>query len=227
MEASSILVALAGGITPALLWLWFWLREDRAHPEPKRLIALAFIAGMVTVAIVIPLQKFAAVFIVGNTLIFIAWSFIEEIMKYASARVTVLKRCEANEPIDMVIYMVVVALGFAAAENTLFLLSPLAGDGFFETVLTGNLRFVGATLLHVLSSAVIGVALALSFYKPPKIKALYAFGGVILAAILHSGFNLLIINTRDEHLFRTFALVWIGVIGILGILELIKRVRRT
>lgn len=225
-EFYSVGLALAGGITPALLWLCFWHREDKAHPEPRHLVALAFLAGMMTVALVIPIQKFAATFIVGTMSIFVVWSVIEEVMKYVVARIAILRHVEVDEPIDMVMYMVTIALGFAAVENALFLLSPLSGNNILETVLTGNLRFVGATLLHVLSSAVIGIALALSFYKPKNIKRLYAFFGVILAIILHSGFNLLILNTPDEHLFRTFAVVWVGVVAILALLEFVKRIRR-
>ena len=129
-----------------------------------------------------------------------------------------------NEPIDPVIYMVAVALGFAAVENALFLLSPLSGDTAVQTILTGNLRFVGATLLHVLSSAAIGVMLGLSFYKPKAVKRLYALAGVILAILLHSAFNFFILNTPETHLMRTFGYVWIGLIVLLAVLEYIKRI---
>ena len=223
-ELTPFLGAIAGGLFPALAWLWFWRREDAPHPEPRRLIALAFFAGMVAVALVIPIQKFVAPFLVSQTLIFTAWSAIEEVMKFLVAKVTVLRRREDDEPIDPVIYMVTVALGFAAAENTLFLISPLAGDSLLQTVMTGNLRFVGATLLHVLSSAAIGVMLGLSFYRSKNVRRLYSVGGVILAVLLHSIFNFLILNTAEEHLMRTFGLVWLGLIALLGMLEYIKRI---
>jgi RsiW-degrading membrane proteinase PrsW (M82 family) len=206
----AILAAAAGGILPALAWLWFWRREDAVHPEPRSLIALAFFAGMVTVAVVIPMERFVqpiiqdfvmpGFFIASQTLVFTAWSFIEELMKFFAARITVLKRREDDEPIDPVIYMVTVALGFAAAENTLFLLSPLGGETFVQTFITGNLRFIGATLLHVLSSAVIGVAMGLSFYASKRIKRRYVFLGVILACVLHSAFNFFILNTAEDTL---------------------------
>ena len=229
-----ILAAFAGGVLPALAWLWFWRRED-SHPEPRRLIALAFLAGMVAVAVVIPIEKFAAFYLSRQelwvlsaagttTLTFTVWSGMEEIIKYVMARLTVLHRREDDEPIDPVIYMVTAALGFAAAENTLFLLSPLSGDTLVQTVLTGNLRFVGATLLHVLSSAMIGAALGFSFYKSRSTKRLYTTIGVILAILLHSTFNFLILNTPEEHLLRTFGFVWIGVIALLAVLEYIKRI---
>ncbi len=234
-ELEPIIAAFAGGVLPALAWLWFWRREDSVHPEPRRLIALAFLAGMVAVAVVIPLEKYASSLLstqsfwvltaAGTTTItFIIWSAMEEIIKYVMARLTVLRRRDDDEPIDPVIYMVTVALGFAAAENTLFLLSPLSGDSLVQTVLTGNLRFVGATLLHVLSSAVIGVALGMSFYKSRASKRTYTVVGVILAVLLHSTFNFLILNTPEEHLLRTFGLVWIGLIALLAVLEYIKRI---
>ena len=224
MELLPFLAAIAGGAFPALAWLWFWLRED-SHPEPKRLLLLAFIAGAITVGIVIPIQRYAATFLVSTTAIFVAWSTIEEIMKYVAARVTVLWRHEDDEPIDPVIYMITVALGFAALENTLFLLSPLSGHNVWETILTGNLRFVGATLLHVLSSAVVGLALAFSFYKSRRAHILYVLGGVILASVLHSGFNFLILNTPEEYLLHIFAIVWMGVIAVLAGVEFVKRIR--
>jgi RsiW-degrading membrane proteinase PrsW (M82 family) len=216
--------ALAGGILPALAWLWFWLREDSKHPEPRMLITLAFFAGMLAVAVVIPIEKAVQPYIASTTLLFSAWSAIEEIVKYLAARFTVLRRREDDEPIDPVIYMVTVALGFAAAENSLFLLSPLAGNTILQTIQTGDLRFVGATLLHVLSSSVIGAALGLSFYKPKRIKRKYVFFGVILAILLHSVFNFLILNTPEADTLKTFSFVWIGVVVLLAILEFIKRI---
>ncbi len=215
---------MAGGILPALAWLWFWRREDSAHPEPRRLIALAFLAGMVAVGVVIPLERYAASFLVSTTLIFAVWSAMEEIIKYVMARLTVLRRREDDEPIDPVIYMVTVALGFAAAENTLFLLSPISGDSVVQTLMTGNLRFVGATLLHVLSSAVIGACIGVAFYKSRRTRRIFLIVGVILASLLHSLFNFLILNTPETHLLRTFGLVWIGLILLLAVLEYIKRI---
>ncbi len=223
-ELGNIGAALLGGMLPALAWLWFWLREDSKHPEPRRLIALAFFAGMVSVAVAIPLEKGAQSFLAGEVLVFSAWSIIEELLKYLFAYATVLWRRDNDEPIDSVIYMVAVALGFAAAENTLFLLSPLAGDTVTQTIITGNLRFIGATLLHVISSAAIGVALAVTFYKSKRTRHYAAFVGVILASLLHASFNFFILEAPEETLLRTFSFVWVGVIVLLAVLEYVKRI---
>ena len=50
-------LALLLGVAPALCWLWFWLREDKEKPEPKGLITIMFIVGMISVIVVLPIQK--------------------------------------------------------------------------------------------------------------------------------------------------------------------------
>lgn len=234
-----VLVAALGGGLPALAWAWFWLREDSDHHEPRQLIAATFLAGMVTVAFVVPIQNLIApgVKSIGSMflhlnpndaliLVFAAWSVVEEAAKYIAAYLVVLRRPENHQPIDAVIFMILVALGFAAVENTLFLIEPLRSGNLTETILTANLRFIGATLLHVFSSGLIGVALGLSFYRPPYVRHLYAGAAVILAAVLHSGFNALILRVQDEHLLRTFLFVWIGVVVMLALIERTKRFDR-
>jgi RsiW-degrading membrane proteinase PrsW (M82 family) len=231
-EFASIAIGAVGGFLPAILWLWFWLHEDRTHPEPRSLILLAFLAGLCAVPLVIPLQKISQVGLealgvaTGSLGVYIVWSFLEEITKYAVAWFAVLRRRAADEPIDMVVYMIVVALGFAAAENALFLLSPLGGDTYTAMLLTGNFRFIGATLLHTLASASVGVILAFSFYQPRRTRRMWAIVGVILAGTLHSAFNFLILQTPGTQLLRTFTVVWIGVVVLLAIIERVKKVHR-
>lgn len=225
ITGETIFFALLGGILPALLWLWFWLREDKKHPEPKRLIFLAFLAGMLAVPFVVPAQRYVDTIFAG-TLVITLWALIEEIFKYAFAYFSVLKRREVNEPIDMVIYMITVALGFAALENTLFLIDPIASGDVVQSILTGNFRFFGATLLHVLSSATVGVFLAFGFYTHSRKKRIFTAIGVILAVALHTLFNFFIIESNGEALLFVFACVWAGIILLLFTLEKIKHIKQ-
>lgn len=217
--------AILGGLLPALLWLWFWLKEDSKCPEPRSLILLAFVAGMIAVPLALPLEQYAET-IAGGAMVLVLWSVIEEILKYAAALIAVLWRKAVNEPIDPVIYMITVALGFAALENTLFLLSPLLEGDVVTGILTGNLRFLGATLLHTLSSAAIGIALALSFYKSATVKLIYAAGGVILAVLLHAVFNSFIMNSGGESILSIFFAVWIGIITVIFLFEKVKHIKK-
>ena len=69
-----------------------------------------------------------------------------------------------DELIDCVIYMITAALGFFGLENALFPISTIQKSGSAEGLATQNLRFIGASLLHVIGSASIGIAMALSFF---------------------------------------------------------------
>ena len=226
IDISTIAFAFIGGLLPALLWLYFWLKEDARCPEPRHLILLAFIAGMVTVPLVLPFQKWAIDYfgVVGPDTI-LAWAAAEEILKYALVAITVLWRRAVNEPIDPMMYMITGALGFAALENTLFLINPLTDGNLIDGFITGNLRFLGATLLHVLASAIVGFTLAISFYMRKRFHVLFATIGLILAILLHTIFNLLIISGEGIHTLTAFFFVWIGIVILFVLFEIAKYIR--
>ena len=104
-----------------------------------------------------------------------------------------------------------------------FCLSPLSGLTLSQIITTGDYRFVGATLLHVLASATIGASMALAFYKPRRLKRRYLLAGVILAIALHAAFNVLIISSSANDLLRTFIFVWAGLVALLALIEFVKR----
>ncbi len=221
-----MLIALMAGLVPALFWLWFWLREDTPHPEPKALIAAAFLAGMAIVPLVLPTQKFALERFSGPSLIFI-WVVIEEVLKYSAALVVVLWNRAVDEPIDTIIYMIAVALGFSAFENALFIFTPLQNGNITESILTGNFRFLGATLLHVLASGTVGAFMAMSFYKARKIRIFLATLGLIIAITLHAIFNSFIIDSSSgETILTVFLFVWMGIIALLLVFEKVKQIER-
>ena len=219
--------ALLSGIFPALVWLVFWLREDKKNPEPKKLILRTFLFGMGAVMIVLFFQKWVDTLFPGTTLLaVILWVVLEETFKFVAAFLGGLKSTEDNEPIDPIIYMITAALGFVALENALFIVGPLIGKDIITSVITGNLRFIGASLLHVVSSGIIGVSLAFSFLKPRGQRVIFAILALILAIILHSGFNLAIIHWDNDGAIFAFGLVWIGVILLLLAFEKAKTIAR-
>lgn len=213
------------GLVPAIFWLWFWLREDKNKPEPLLLIAIAFIAGMAVVPLVLPLQKAAMTIYEGANVIWV-WVIVEEVLKYAAALLVVLWNREVDEPIDFVVYLIAIALGFAALENALFLLAPLINNELFTVAVTGSFRFLGATLLHVLCSATIGVALALAFYKSRLWRVVYGTVGLFIAILLHGLFNFFIMRAaepgRENEILIVFLFVWMGIIVLFLLFEKIK-----
>ncbi|PIP73243.1 MAG: hypothetical protein COW88_02515 [Candidatus Lloydbacteria bacterium CG22_combo_CG10-13_8_21_14_all_47_15] len=221
----TLFYALIGGVLPAVLWLWFWLKEDGKHPEPRSLIIKMFIAGMVAVVLVFPIEKWAYNIIESSFAIIFAWAIIEEVMKFAAAYTAGLSTRFFDEPIDAVIYFITVALGFAALENTLFIIKPLLDGEALLGALTGNLRFVGATLLHVAASGSIGAALAFSFYKSRAIQIISMVVGLGAAIILHTVFNFFIIHYEGTNTFYILGALWFVVILLILMLERIKRLQ--
>lgn len=212
------------GLIPALVWLWFWLKED-AHPEPVKNLTLSFLGGMLAVLLVLPLQKLVYDYLSNSgALAFSLWATLEELAKFGFVYYIALKRKVADEPVDDMIYLIVGALGFVTLENTLFLLEPIKNGDIIKTIINSNLRFLGASLVHIMSSATIGICMALSFYKEKNIKREYTIFGIILAIILHTGFNLFIINQVDGNIFFIFGMVWVGIIIVLLLFEKVKNI---
>lgn len=231
---TTILFAFLGGVLPALLWLWFWLKEDKREPEPKSRIAISFISGMLAVFPAIQLERILCGYIEPSVctaglksglLLILLWAITEEVFKFSAAYLSSFwKNKYNNEPLDAIIYMITAALGFSALENALFIWNPIDNGNFIQSIMTGNSRFLGATLLHVASSATIGVMMGLSYYKKLSLKKIFLFTGIVLAIVLHTVFNLLIIKLQSD-LFLVFSGVWILIILLIVLIEKVKRIQ--
>lgn len=226
--------AILGGLLPTLVWLYFLLQEDSRCPEPRWIIFIAFLAGMIAVPLVLYPQHYALLNLpscnpddIGSCVpLVVAWSMIEETAKYALAAVAILWRREAiRRSLDLVTCMLTVALGFAALENMLFLIGPLSEGEYVHSFLTGNLRFIGSTLLHVIASSAIGFALAFSYDKSRPVRAAAASLGLILAITLHAVFNLLILSGDGSDTVLAFFTVWTGALVFFAAFEILKYFR--
>lgn len=208
------------GLAPSIIWLLFFLRKD-VHPESSRMIILVFLLGMAIVPLVaiaecIPigfhpesgaikcfLPSFFKDFLpLGSFLyIFLGVAAIEEIAKFLVIKIKVLKSSELDEPLDIPLYMIIAALGFAAVENILVLFFPAKPLLIKEASIIIAFRFVGATFLHALASGTLGYFLARSFFTP-KQKRKLLFTGFALAIILHGLFNFSIIKIGENMMVK-------------------------
>jgi RsiW-degrading membrane proteinase PrsW (M82 family) len=196
-----LVIALVAGLLPGFAWLVFYLSES-PRPEPKRLIAFVFIVGMAfgffTVAIENIFNSWASGIGIQelSLLSLFGLAAIEEIMKFAAAHFAINRTPEFSEPVDAMIYMIVAALGFATLENigAIANISPQAAlvPAVLETV---SLRFVGATLLHTLTSGIVGYYWALGIVRGKVAR--YLAIGLPVAAVLHATFNYLILTYGD------------------------------
>ncbi|MEK7142544.1 MAG: PrsW family glutamic-type intramembrane protease [Patescibacteria group bacterium] len=222
LTISTLLFAIAGGFLPSLFWLWFWLKEDN-HPEPCFALISAFVSGMIAVPLAIFLEYLVS-FPLGLTggLSLFAWAFIEEILKYlAMKKNSFCKKC-FDEPVDAVVYMITTALGFASLENTLFIIKTFNDNGILSGMNIGNMRFLGATLLHTASSAIVGAFIAFSMRKKKKKLTRNTIIGIILAGLLHFAFNYIIMRSDGGNILKVLMPLWFVIIVLIFVFEKVK-----
>lgn len=221
-QSNKLLLAIMSGILPAIFWLFFWIKEeDESKTTPIGLVILTFILGGLLVFIAIFLEKFSLEFIKNKTIQIITWSSIEEILKFLGVMLIIQNSVYIRRPIDYPMYFISTALGFAALENILYLLNLFTSSGAVVGMFTGNLRFLGATLLHAIASGMIGSSLGLAFYSQNRTK--YLTIGIICAIMLHSVFNFFIMKGSGENFLSVFGFLWVVTIINILIFEKLKR----
>lgn len=131
----------------------------------------------------------------GFISIFVVVAFVEEFLKYLIIRWVVMKTIYFDEPIDAMIYPIIVALGFAALENILAIFKM--SDSYLTLIIW---RFVSATLIHALSASVWGYFIALVYFlKKPRY---FLIIGLILGTLIHGLYNL-IVSSNDQIVFTS------------------------
>ncbi len=204
--AGRFLIYIFIGILSSLTWLWHYLRKD-VLPEPKGAIFKIFIWGMLISCPVflIELGLSAALIelnfsgLVAKILYwFVTIALVEEVFKYLIVKSKILNNPVFDEPTDVMIYMIVAAMGFAGLENILYLWAPFEqvfalSEILNRVVVVGFIRFIGATLLHAVCSGMVGYFVALSLNKP-KLKLELTALGLTIAIFLHGLYNFSIIE---------------------------------
>lgn len=194
------LTAIAFAAIPAVFWLGYFYLQDRHEPEPKHLVGGMFLIGFFIAS---PVAYF-----VSHSLIDIAPSkgldplsadrimksilliaMVQELAKYVVVRYSIYNHAEFDEPMDGIIYMMAVGIGFATMENFRQLVSL---DG--KMLLTqGAVNTVVTTLAHACFAGVLGYALGRARFSaaPPLSRGLSLLGGLVAAAVLNGVFNVL------------------------------------
>jgi len=225
LAPETIVYVVLAGVIPSLIWLWFWLREDNLQPEPRWLLVATFFGGVLSVIAALFVEKFISDMVTDFPMRYLLWAAAEEILKFTAVAMIALHSRHNDEPIDAMIYCIVTALGFAAIENTLFIFGPLTGGQIAQGIVTDSMRFIGATLVHIVSSATVGFALGFTFYRGRIAKFIALILGLSAAIALHAGFNLSIMNATTIETLKTFTWVWAAVVILIILFEEIKSIR--
>lgn len=184
---------IIASFSPGLFWLWFYLRQDRFRPEPKRLIALTFLLGAVSTipaAILESMFKFGGLPEAEADLAAVATGMllvvgpVEELCKFSAVRLVAYRSLYFDEPMDGLVYGAAASLGFASLENFLYVLEYGPEVMFLRAPLS--------TVAHLVFGSIWGYALGQhhrSNNGTNNGSRWLVIGGLVLAAAAHAVFN--------------------------------------
>ncbi|MFA5392574.1 MAG: PrsW family glutamic-type intramembrane protease [Candidatus Paceibacterota bacterium] len=222
------------GILPIVLWLVFFLWQDILKPEPLKCLLILFGLGILITPLIwygeglylklLGVDMNVSLSFLNIILVYGGIAIIEELAKFFSAYFILKRNKHFDEAIDAMIYLIVLALGFGLVENILAASQEIVEGGLLLPVLqTISLRFVGANLLHALSSGIIGFFWALFLLKKKKSQL---YWGLVLGIALHFFFNLAIIKFGGTAVFLISLGLFFVAIGLLWAFDLLKKIKK-
>jgi len=204
-------------VASAVFWMQYVDLKDRIKHEPRKLLLLAFLLGIV--ASLIALLLFAACDALGVPwtegrgklwtagYCFLVIGPVEEGAKVLLAYLFVFRWSEFDEPIDGFVYAAAISIGFASLENFYNLPSLPLWEQLAHTATL--------PLTHTLFAAVwgFGIAWARLCIGPGALRTAMQAGSVLLAMSLHGLYDFLLFAYQATFLTSGLILViWIFVI---------------
>jgi len=201
-----MLVIISAGIAPGLALLSYFYLKDIYGTEPISVVIKTFLMGTF---LVLPTMFIQYVFeaeqiLQGDFLSsFLAIGLLEEFIKWFILYYVIYYHVAFDEPYDGVVYSSAVSLGFATAENLLYL------------VANGVEFAVGRAFLPVSSHALFGVIMGYYVGKSKfsNAKKQYLFLSLFIPFILHGLYDFILKNeTLWLYLIIPFMLFlwWLG-----------------
>lgn len=198
----ALLVSIFFGFVPMFLYAAFIYWLDRYEKEPKALLGAAFMWGVIIAAggafIINTVFGIGIYVMTGSEALTnlgtasVVAPVVEEILKgMAVAIVFLMFRKEFDSILDGIIYGGIAGLGFAAAENTLYIYRNgyLEGgwEGLFALVIV---RVILVGWMHAFFTAFIGIGFAIArLNKNIFIKIIAPIAGLAVAIFTHAFHN--------------------------------------
>ncbi|MGP4082176.1 glutamic-type intramembrane protease PrsW [Pseudalkalibacillus sp. R45] len=184
---------ISAGIAPGLALLSFFYLKEKYKPEPILMVLRTFIIGILLVFPVMVLQfgiyeemqvaEWADAFIVSG--------FFEEFFKWFLLYFTAYQHIEFNEPYDGIIYGVSLSLGFATAENVLYL--------FTNGVETALMRALLPVPSHALFGVIMGYYLSRGKSSDNKrVKQSFILASLVVPIFFHGFYDYIILSLMKK-----------------------------
>jgi RsiW-degrading membrane proteinase PrsW (M82 family) len=195
-----------------LLWVYF---KDRYEKEPPGLVIRCFLGGIFSTVPVLFANALWTSYGFGisddfyGTLVyaFLCVGGTEELVKLLIVLLLAYGRRDFNEPFDGIIYAVAVSMGFATAENLIYVFWNSAPG---EAMWVALLRMITAVPAHATFAILMGYFLGISKFREEKVP--FIFFGFIAATLFHGAYDFfLFVRNIPGISIGAFVSLWIGI----------------
>lgn len=222
-----IFLFLISIIFPAAFWWYFFIWQDRAEPEPKKMlikmfflgIGAAFLAGAlnaIVVLFVFPADE-TDIFSLMNEVSFAGLLFaslagvVEELLKFFALREFIYAKKDFNQIADGFFYATALAIGFVVVENSFYLYLLYREETKMFFISASLIRAVATAMMHMTSAGILGYAFGKMKFSVGHSRWI-VFAALLLAMSLHIAFNLLV---SFELLSVAFLIVFLSFLALL------------
>ena len=205
-------LALAPGIAICL----FIFYKDVYNREPKRNLIVSFILGCVAIFPAIWFEQ-AFSYTIDGTITGVAIfsyavvGFSEEASKFLGLRFYSYRQKSFDEPLDGIVYSVMVSMGFATLENVMYVMKYAeAGQG----LQVGIQRMFLSVPAHASFAVVMGYFVGKAKFNPAN-SLLIMLTGLLLAIFFHGTYDFFLFLPTYSHIGKEMSegLLAAGAIG--------------
>jgi len=187
-----LLLALAAA--PGLAICLYVFSRDIHNPEPKRYLAASFVLGMLLTVPAYFLETRLTALLphdIAGVLLqsFLVIAVVEEGLKFLVLRYYCYRLSTFDEPLDGIIYSVMVSMGFATLENIAY---PWMHG--YSVLISRTFTSVPA---HACFAAIMGYYAGLARFNPQKRNSLLRTG-FLKAALFHGFYDGFLLLTEDQ-----------------------------
>lgn len=196
-----LLLALA--LAPGIAIMIYIYLKDRYNKEPIKNLAISFLLGVlstipaiiVSLALTAVLKKYLPeTSVLYNLLLaFAVVGFSEEGSKFFMLRFYAFRKKAFDEPLDGIIYSVIVSMGFATLENVLY----VTEHGFATAIL----RMFLSVPAHAAFGVLMGYHVGLARFDPSK-RVSHLWKGLLLAVFFHGSFDFFLFLQESKEVTR-------------------------
>ena len=192
-------IAFIAGLGISLIWIFFLSRMNKELPTRWGTVLVVFLGGVLFANICLPFYDYAH-FVLHFRIEGTFWNDLgyciaviggsEEFVKMLPWVIFALLFRRMKEPFDYILYASIAALGFAFAENWVYLEDA-------ENIVA---RSIMSTMSHMFDASIVAYGFMLSRYKMKSIgsKILTPILAFILAAIMHGFYDFWLISPSVE-----------------------------